>query len=109
MTNEHDPARAPLDLLPLLQSPFPVSPIDDREHGPGVQVSIGAGTMQIFPSRRLARGRRASDAAIVTGLTQVRVEEQTLNAYGEGTEHRSLLRMDRTSILFISSTKGEAL
>lgn len=93
MGKEHD-----LDVRGLTKGELRVSPVDDITDGPGLQVTIGDGTCQIFPATRVARAELDGDRARIADLTRVSAHEGLLEVHGETDIYASTLRLDSESL-----------
>lgn len=98
-----------LDIMPVMHSPFPVSPVDNITEGFGLQVRIGESHAEIFPGTRAARAELAGDRAHMTNVTHIAVENDTLNLYGETDDHHTALRIGAESLVFAKRRKQPAV
>lgn len=98
-----------LDITPITHSAFPVSPFDDIAEGPGLHVSIGNGTAQIFPGARTARAELSGDRARMTSVTGVAATDGALTVYAESDDYRTAIRLDRQSLTLVEARKGATL
>jgi single-stranded DNA-binding protein len=97
----------PVDIMPLMRSTLPVSPVDDIAEGSGMHVRVGDGNAQVFPGSRVVRAELAGSRTRLTNLTRVDVEDGVFNAYGETEEHHSALRLDAAGLIFATSQKRQ--